>query len=79
MARPWRGRGVGTALLEALLRWATANPLVEKVCLEAFATNARGIRLYKKLGFVEEGLRHKDIRRGPGHYVDTVAMYRLVK
>ncbi|MGA2034976.1 MAG: GNAT family protein [Thermoguttaceae bacterium] len=74
-----RGQRVGTALLESLLEWATANPLIEKICLEVFATNKTAIRLYTKLGFVEEGLRLKDIKRGPGQYVDTLAMGRFVK
>jgi RimJ/RimL family protein N-acetyltransferase len=34
--------------------------------------------LYRKLGFVEEGLRPKDIKFGPGRYVDTLAMYKFV-
>lgn len=79
VVREWRGRGVGTALLETLLEWATANPVIEKVCLEVFATNKTAIRLYESLGFVEEGLRPKDIKLGPGRYVDTMAMYRFVK
>jgi RimJ/RimL family protein N-acetyltransferase len=79
VVKQWRGRGVGTALLQMLLEWATATPLIEKVCLEVFATNETAIRLYRTLGFIEEGRRPKDIRRGPGQYVDTVAMYRLVK
>ncbi len=45
-----------------LLAWATADPLIEKVCLEVFTTNIGAIRLYRKLGFVEEGLRPKDIK-----------------
>ena len=75
----WRGQGIGTALMENLLAWATANPLIEKVCLEVFTTNSNAIRLYRKLGFVEEGLRLKDIKIGPGRYVDTLAMGRFVK
>jgi RimJ/RimL family protein N-acetyltransferase len=73
-----RGQGVGTALLETLLAWATAEPLIEKVCLEVFSTNTGAIRLYRKLGFVEEGLRPKDIKFGPDRYVDTLAMYKFV-
>jgi RimJ/RimL family protein N-acetyltransferase len=38
----WRGMGVGTALLEALLEWAAANPVIEKVGLEAFSINDPG-------------------------------------
>ncbi len=79
MVKEWRGRGVGTALLKSLLEWATAHPLIEKVWLEVFATNERAIRLYRKLGFVEEGVRPQDIKLGPGRYVDTLAMYKFVK
>jgi RimJ/RimL family protein N-acetyltransferase len=78
VVKEWRGRGVGMALMETLLEWAEANPVIEKVCLEVFATNTGAICFYKKLEFVEEGLRPKDIKFGPGRYVDTVAMYKLV-
>jgi RimJ/RimL family protein N-acetyltransferase len=79
VVKEWREQGVATALLRILLDWAMANPLIEKVCLEVFATNVEAIRLYRKLGFVEEGVRPKDIKRGTGQYVDTVAMGRFVK
>jgi RimJ/RimL family protein N-acetyltransferase len=45
---------VGTALLQALLEWAESSPVIEKVCLDVFATNEPAIRLYKNLGFIEE-------------------------
>ncbi len=79
VVKEWRGQGIGTALMGSLLKWATANLLIEKVCLEVFTTNTNAIRLYRKLGFVEEGLRLKDIKIGPGRYVDTLAMGRFVK
>ncbi len=78
VVKEWRGRGVGTALLQALLKWAESSPVVEKVCLEVFAANSRAIALYTKLGFVEEGRRIKDIKRGPDDYLDTVVMVRFV-
>ena len=37
------------------------------------------IRLYRKLGFVEEGRRPREMKLGPGQYVDDVLMYRFVK
>ena len=77
--KQWRGRGVGTSLLQAALDWAESSPLVEKVCLEVFATNSAAIGLYNKLGFVEEGRRIKDIKLGAGNYVDAVTMYKFVK
>ena len=79
VVKEWRGQGIGTMLMESLLDWAMANPLIEKVCLEVFATNSGAIRLYRKLGFVEEGMRPRDIKRGPGQYVDTVVMGKFVK
>lgn len=74
----WRGQGVGTALMESLLQWAAENPAIEKVCLDVFATNQTAIGLYRKLGFVELGLKPRDVKRGPDDYVDVLSMYRFV-
>lgn len=75
----WRGKGIGTAMLEALLEWAEANPLIEKIGLGVFSSNLDAIRLYRRLGFVEEGRRAKAIKFGLGEYVDEVLMARFVK
>lgn len=79
LVKEWRGQGVGMVLLEALLEWATANPIIEKVSLEVSPTNHGAIRLYKRLGFVEEGLRPRELKFGPERYGDGLAMYRFVK
>jgi RimJ/RimL family protein N-acetyltransferase len=79
VVKAWRRKGVGTALLQALLDWAEASPVIDKVCLDVFAINEPAIRLYKKLGFIEEGRRIRDIKRGTDDFVDTVMMFRLVK
>ena len=78
VAEGWRGKGVGTALLTVLLEWAGAHTTIEKIALEVFATNSVAIQLYRKLGFIEDGRRIRDIKRGPGDYVDTLSMYRFV-
>ncbi len=75
----WRGKGVGSALIETLLDWAKENPLIEKVCLGVFPENERGIALYKKFGFTEEGRLIKEVKMPDGAYVDTILMYRFVK
>lgn len=74
-----RGRGVGTALLTALLDWARAHPTIEKVSLGVFSTNEAGLRLYRRMGFIEEGRRVREFRLAPGVYADDVMMYRWVK
>jgi RimJ/RimL family protein N-acetyltransferase len=76
--KEWRDRGVGAALLQALIDWAEESPLVEKITLAVFSTNARAIALYSKLGFEEEGRCPKDMKVAGGTYLDSVLMYRFV-
>ena len=71
---PWRGKGVGTALLSAGLRWARFEG-VEKISLEVYPGNTAAIALYRKFGFVEEGRLHRQSRKSYG-YEDEVVMSR---
>ncbi|ATA61113.1 GNAT family acetyltransferase [Geobacillus stearothermophilus] len=76
--KDFRGQGVGTALLAALLDWAKENPLIEKVCLEVVAGNKNAIRLYQKFGFVEEGVKKKAVKIDDKTYWDLVMMALFV-
>ncbi len=76
--RAWRDQGVGRALLLALIAWAEQHPVLEKLCLQVFATNSRAIALYTSLGFVEEGRQVRDIKMEAGDYVDVLMMARFV-
>jgi ribosomal protein S18 acetylase RimI-like enzyme len=71
--RDWRGRGVGSALLQAAIGWAREHRL-HKLCLEVFAHNAVAIALYRKTGFVEEGRRVRQYRRASGELWDSIVM-----
>jgi len=71
----YQGLGIGKILIEALLKWASQNAQIEKVYLQVFATNHNAIKLYKKLGFIEEGRHHKAIKQLDGQYVDIIQMY----
>ncbi|WP_409273306.1 GNAT family N-acetyltransferase [Neobacillus sp. SCS-31] len=66
--RDYRNKGVGKALLNALLEWATRNPSIEKVTLEVFADNANAIALYKKMGFEMEGIKRKSAKTDAGYH-----------
>lgn len=79
VAREWRERGLGTVLLTTALDYARAHPQIERVGLSALASNERAIRLYEKMGFMEEGRRDRAIKLGPGRYVDEVLMGIWVK
>jgi RimJ/RimL family protein N-acetyltransferase len=71
----FQGLGIGRALIETLLEWATSNPIIEKVYLNVFSTNTYAINLYKDLGFIEEGRHVKAVKQLSGEYVDTIQMY----
>jgi ribosomal protein S18 acetylase RimI-like enzyme len=77
VAREWRGRGVGSALMEAAIDWARAQGL-HKLSLGVFAHNAAGLALYRKYGFVEEGRRVKHYRRQSGELWDSIEMGLLL-
>jgi ribosomal protein S18 acetylase RimI-like enzyme len=77
VAREWRGRGVGSALMAAAIEWARERGL-HKLSLSVFAHNEAAIALYRKFGFVEEGRRSKQYRRQSGELWDTVEMGLLL-
>ena len=77
VAREWRGRGVGSALLTAAIEWARGRGL-HKLSLGVFAHNTAAIELYRKFGFVEEGRRIKQYRRASGELWDSVEMGLLL-
>ena len=74
----WRGQGIGTAMLQTLIDWAEANPLIDKIGLSVSADNVDAIRLYKRLGFVEEGRQPGELKLGANKHADNVLMYRFV-
>jgi RimJ/RimL family protein N-acetyltransferase len=75
----WRGRGIGTGLVECLLDWAVANEQIEKVCLGVFDGNEGARALYRRLGFVEEGRIARHFRTAQGQYADDILMGIFVK
>jgi putative acetyltransferase len=71
--RDWRGRGVGSALVQAAIDRARGQGL-HKLCLEVFVHNAAAIALYRKFDFVEEGRRRQQYRRASGELWDSIVM-----
>ncbi len=71
----FRGRGVGTALLEQAL--GSCRGRFEIVKLEVLPENAAGQRLYRKFGFEEYGRLPRGFYRA-GAYHDFVLMQRAI-
>lgn len=69
-----RGQGLGTILLENLIRFAKEEHNIEVLHLEVYDGNP-AIGLYKKMGFKEYG-RHPLFIKLEDGYVDKVLMQR---
>ncbi len=52
----WQGRGIGTLLMIAAIKWALAKG-ASSITLEVRPSNERAIKLYEKLGFRVVGRR----------------------
>ena len=72
VARGFRRRGIGLALMEEAERWARGLG-VQKLELHVFPHNEAAIALYKRLGYEEEGFRRRHYRRR-GELLDAILM-----
>ncbi|MCW5729414.1 MAG: GNAT family N-acetyltransferase [Alphaproteobacteria bacterium] len=75
VAASHRGRGIGRRLLEAAIAQARGRG-IERIELQVVAGNMPAIRLYRRLGFREEG-RRVAARRLDGRTEDMILMALL--
>jgi RimJ/RimL family protein N-acetyltransferase len=68
-----RGRGVGSALLQASIEWAREAG-AHKIALQVWPHNTAAIALYEKFGFQREGLLRRHYRRRNGDLWDAIIM-----
>jgi phosphinothricin acetyltransferase len=74
--RSWRGKGVGRALLDALIEKARALGY-HKLVLAAFPFNELGMRLYERAGFRQVGV-YTEQGFVDGRWIDIVIMEKLL-
>ena len=72
----WHGKGVGSLLMQSLCDLADRWLGMLRLELEVYVDNERAQRLYRRFGFVEEGV-HRAYALRDGAYVDALAMARL--
>lgn len=70
----WCNRGLGTLLMRELVEWSRRQPEITLLRLGVLAHNARAIEVYRRVGFVEEGVCRHAVRYGVGGYGDEVMM-----
>ncbi|MHB8584369.1 MAG: GNAT family N-acetyltransferase [Thermoplasmatota archaeon] len=72
-----RGAGIGRRLCTVAEEWAKANG-VHKICLGVFPENERARRLYRSLGYVEEGHLREQFFLG-GKWRDEILMAKWLR
>jgi L-phenylalanine/L-methionine N-acetyltransferase len=72
----YQGKGIGAALLAAILELADNWYDLRRVELEVYVDNLPAIRLYERHGFAIEGT-HRAYAFRLGEFVDTFSMARL--
>ena len=72
----WHGRGIGTAVLAAMIDLADNWLNLRRLTLTVLADNLPALKLYQATGFVTEGVKRADVFRA-GRFADAAAMARI--
>ncbi|MBN1886376.1 MAG: GNAT family N-acetyltransferase [Thermoflexales bacterium] len=76
ITKPWRERGIGTAMLAYAFEWAE-RARFQKLTASVIATNQRALNLFAKFDFAQEGRRARQFNI-LDKYVDEVLLGRFV-
>lgn len=72
----WQGKGVGTALMQAVIDLADKWLNLSRLELEVYTDNEPAVKLYQKFGFTIEGTAIQHAFRD-GQFIDSYLMARL--
>lgn len=76
--KEWRNTGLGTSLVSAIIQWAKENPILGLLWLQVYANNELGLGVYKKMGFIENGVIQGFFKQND-QYFDNITMSICVK
>lgn len=71
------GNGIGKELIKYLIQWSKNSGLIRKINLRVRIDNTKAIKLYKELGFFEEGIIKRDFLIDNKFY-DSLSMGLLI-
>lgn len=69
--KPHRGKGIGSMMMEEVIKQSRAAGL-EKISLEVYSHNTGAVALYRKFGFIEEGLKIREVKINGIYYNEYV-------
>jgi RimJ/RimL family protein N-acetyltransferase len=78
VAPPYKGLGLGRALLESALSWASDGHGLRKIVVRVFADNTPALSLYRSSGFIEEGRQVAHYLFRDGTYRDGILMAKFL-
>lgn len=67
------GKGYGTEAMRLMVNHGFEHMDLHRISLGVYALNPRAIRVYKKIGFVQEGI-FRDALYWDGEYIDEIRM-----
>jgi len=76
LGRDYWGRGIATAVCEAMTQYAFEHFKLVRVQAEVYGPNAASMRVLEKCGFQREGVRRKAILKGET-YLDATVYAKL--
>lgn len=77
VAQACAGLGIGRAMIEYMIEWAERSGVVRKINLKVRVDNVGAIRLYQRLGWMQEGRSTRDTIID-GQFNDCLLMGRAV-
>lgn len=77
VAQRWCGRGIGRALLEALIEQCSCGPWRQMIAVIGDSANTGSIALHRRCGFYDVGT-FRSVGFKLGRWVDTVLMQRAL-
>lgn len=72
------GYGLGSILMEELIRWAHESHVIRRLELKVQDRNQRAIHVYKKLGFETEAIMPRGAKTDQGEFLDVHLMRLLI-
>jgi RimJ/RimL family protein N-acetyltransferase len=69
----FRGKGFGYTSYVMFIPYLFETLDLNKISLEVLSTNTNAIKLYEKLGFVQEGVKRQEVLKN-GEWVDSIIM-----